>query len=609
VSILYDLNDFGFSTQPEFISSGKLNSRAILKLDKLSILDYRNKVLKLVYGEINPSTEVNEKILNTKLTEKNDAWLDTDFNGSEYIVYIKKVTMNNFDRILAVALKGKELSIGLFDFFKVFFTHLILLIIVLVSYIYFFRDKQRVYQFDLRAKLLSAFLIISLIPLILIAFYFRELTASKSDEATYFNLGKRAFTIENYLADHLSKQENNKSVIYESASNDLNINFSIFNQNKLEFSTDDLIYDVGLIPQMLNPEVYESLIVDGEQEILVDENIDDYKFHSFYYKTNISNQTIIIKVSDGFNKIFLPIGGSEVDVFLFGTYSLASILILLFSALLANQISSPIRKLTYATKSVAAGDLSLDLKTNAKGEVKELVSGFQYMLKELKHNQAMLAEIEREEAWKEMAKQVAHEIKNPLTPMKLSVQQLIIAYEDKSDKFDNFFKKVTKTILDQIETLKNIATEFSNFARMPKLNLEQINCVEIIKQSINLFTDENIEITFNSTSSSSLINGDSQELKRTIINLIRNSIQAKANKIKFVLTENEIEYKLQIADNGEGIKSEEVSKIFDPNFTTKKNGMGLGLSLAKRYLRSSGADISVESTSANGTTFQIVFPK
>ncbi len=168
----------------------------------------------------------------------------------------------------------------------------------------------------------------------------------------------------------------------------------------------------------------------------------------------------------------------------------------------------PIRKITSATKSVAAGDLSLELKTNAKGELGELVSGFQYMIKELKKNQTILAEIEREEAWKEMAKQVAHEIKNPLTPMKLSVQQLIAAYNDKSDKFDLFFEKVTNTILNQIETLKNIATEFSNFARMPKLKVEVINFNEVINNSINLFTDEKVTISFEPLNAKTEISGD-----------------------------------------------------------------------------------------------------
>ncbi|MCB0748237.1 MAG: hypothetical protein KDC90_12325, partial [Ignavibacteriae bacterium] len=226
VSILSDINDFGFNSHPEFISSGKLNEKAILKLDKLAILDYRNKELKIVYGDLNPSKEMNATILNTQLTEKNDAWLDTDFNDSEYIIYIKKVLLNNFERIVAVALRDKDLSIGLFDFFKVFFTHVIVLLILIGFYLMIFYRREKKYQLDLRTQLLWAFLIISLIPLLLIAYFFRDITDSKNAEATYYKLGKRSFSIESYLADHFANGEN-KLQTYFDASNDLNINFTI----------------------------------------------------------------------------------------------------------------------------------------------------------------------------------------------------------------------------------------------------------------------------------------------------------------------------------------------------------------------------------------------
>ena len=231
------------------------------------------------------------------------------------------------------------------------------------------------------------------------------------------------------------------------------------------------------------------------------------------------------------------------------------------------------------------------------------------MVRELKKNQTLLAEIEREEAWKEMAKQVAHEIKNPLTPMKLSVQQLVAAYNDKSDKFDNFFKKVTNTILSQIETLRNIATEFSNFARMPKLKLENFNLNEIILQSINLFTDEKIKISFDNNINDTIISGDAEQLKRTIINLIRNSIQAEATEIKFDLKVENNQIELNLTDNGQGIKKEDFEKIFEPNYTTKIDGMGLGLSMARRYLKSTGAEINVENSTENGTVIRLTFPK
>jgi signal transduction histidine kinase len=607
VSILSDLNDFGFSSHPDFISAGKLNDKSIHKLDKLIILDYRNEELKVVYGNLNPTQIINHTILNAEFSSKNDAWINAEFNGAEYLVYVKRTIPNNISRIIAVALREKELSIGLFDFFKIFFTHSLVLLLILVGYILFYSSSKLNYQLDLRSKLLLAFLIISVIPLILTAFYFRNLTEEKNDDAIYYKLGKRAFSIENYINDNNNNRINHD--IYVKASKDLNINYAIYSQNRLEYSSHELLYDVGLLPKNINPVAFNELINDASQEVLVKESVDKFKFNSFYYKANILGEEIIIKVSDGFNNIRLPLSGSEVDVFLFGIYSLAVVLIIIFSALFANQISLPIRRITSATKSVAAGDLSLKLKTDAKGELGELVSGFQYMLKELKKNQTMLAEIEREEAWKEMAKQVAHEIKNPLTPMKLSVQQLVTTYNDKSDKFDDFFQKVTRTILNQIETLKNIATEFSNFARMPKVIVEDIDCVDVIKRAINLFTDEKIKISLTHDQDKTIISGDADQLKRTVINILRNSIQAGATEIILKLNETESSYELIVNDNGRGISDEHLAKIFEPNFTTKKDGMGLGLSMARRYLRSTGGDINIENSSQKGTTIKLIFHK
>ena len=607
VTILSDLNDIGFYSHPKFISSGKLTEKTAVSLEKILILDYQNKELKNIYGEINPSEEINKIILNSEFNERNEAWLNTHFNKNDYLIYVRKFSIDNVERVLAIALKNKELSFSLFDFFKIFFSHTIILLIILLLYLLASLNKKRDYFFNLRTQLLVSFLVISLIPLILLAFYFRNLTEDKNNSAIYYKLGKRAFNVETYINKHV--KSDSLDFVFQSASSDLNINYSIYDSKNLEYSTQDLLYDVDLIPNVIHPKAYNSLILNGSQEILIKDNIDKYKFNSFYYKANILGKEQIIKVSDAFNTILLPLSGTEVDVFLFGTYSLAVILIILLSAYLANRISSPIRKLTRATKSVAGGDLSLEIKTNAHGEVKELETSFQYMLKELKRNQAILSEIEREEAWKEMAKQVAHEIKNPLTPMKLSVQQLLTAYNDKSEKFDGFFKKVTATLLNQIETLKNIATEFSNFARMPRLKVEEIDCINVIEQSLNLFTNEDVSIKFDSLIDECIIDADSEQLKRTLINLIRNSIQANATSIIIGLEEEVKKYVLTIKDNGKGINPKIVDKIFEPNFTTKKEGMGLGLSLVKRYLTNTGGDIYVEESSPKGTSIKIKFPK
>ncbi len=404
----------------------------------------------------------------------------------------------------------------------------------------------------------------------------------------------------------MNKYNDNEETISDSlfllANEDLGIDFSVYEDKYITFSSNTNYYEAGLLPEIIYPEVYQSLMVNGAGEILAQENIEDYKFNAFYYKPGSGNPNIIYKVSDSFNNILLPLSATELDTFLFGSYFLAVILIMIISALLANQISSPIRKLTVATKSVAGGDLNIEITEQRKGEVKELIDGFNMMVKELKKIQTDMAEVEREAAWKEMAKQVAHEIKNPLTPMKLAVQQLVIAYKDKSPKFDEIFFKVTGTVISQIDTLKNIASEFSSFARMPNVKLETVNLFEVINEASNLFIEEKIKFEIKSEAEEALVNADKDQLKRMLINLIRNSVQANSTLIIFDLKDENNFYRLKIEDNGSGMPEEIISKIFQQDFTTKIKGMGLGLTMAKRYIESINGSIEVLKTSENGTT-------
>ena len=208
-----------------------------------------------------------------------------------------------------------------------------------------------------------------------------------------------------------------------------------------------------------------------------------------------------------------------------------------------------------------------------------------------------------------MAKQVAHEIKNPLTPIKLAIQQLIAAHKDKSNDFDKIFKSVTKTTLHQIDNLSQIASEFSSFAKMPSIKLEILDFVPIIRDTVNLFVDDKIKIDFENEIPAATIEGDASQLRRMLINMIRNSIQANASHISIKLKEHPVEYLLIIDDNGEGIKNQHKDKIFEMNFTTKDKGMGLGLKLAKRFLEGINGQINLVESSRSGTIFGITIPK
>ncbi|MBA4317608.1 MAG: hypothetical protein C0412_04330, partial [Flavobacterium sp.] len=389
---------------------------------------------------------------------------------------------------------------------------------------------------------------------------------------------------------------------------DLGVEYSIFDSDKMRFSTTPGFYNATLLSERLNSTVAENLIARGKRQILIPERIDDYSFNSFYLKTQLGNRDLFINVNDAFNELSLSLSNLEVDIFLFGSYSFAGVMIILFSSFMAGQISKPIRILTKATSAVAEGDLDVNVDYKVKGEINNLIVGFNVMVQKLKKSQLDLAEFERETAWKEMAKQVAHEIKNPLTPMKLSIQQLIASYNDKSPKFNLIFEKVTSTIISQIETLSKIASEFSGFARMPKMKIEKVELLKICREAIYLF-DNDLKIKISCKKENIDIMADSDHLKRSFINLIRNSIQANAKHMEIKITEADNNIEIRLADDGTGIPKNNIEKIFEVNFTTKEKGMGLGLNMAKKYFESLNGSISVSETAEKGAEFIIVIPK
>lgn len=573
--------------------------------DLLKIFEFKNGELNNYFTNILLTEEEESLLKNAVLTDAKDAWLTIQINNDNNIFYIKNTLENGNTKTLAVGLSDQDITWNLYDFFKVFLIHSIMILIFILFLVLLNFKKWKDIRISFKTKILFSLLIISIIPLILLAVYFKGISEEKNSDAVNYKLGKRADSIEEYINNYVNTSTLTEKMIFEKAVRDLGIRFSLFEGNELLFSSEGNYYMAGILPKIINPLAYLSLNKDGVREVIIKENFENVLFNSLYYRAFISGKEYTIKISDIFNKFQLPFTGIELDVFLFGTYSLAIILIIILSTFLANQISAPIEKLTKATRSVSQGDMDTQIENIESGEIKELIEGFNLMVRELKKNQVELAEVERESAWREMAKQVAHEIKNPLTPMKLAVQHLVIAHKDKSEKFDSIFDKVTKTIITQIDILKNIASEFSSFAKMPSIKLEKVDLIEIANETIDLFIEEKCEISINVTERSIVLLSDREQTQRMFVNLIRNSIQAAANKINISISLSEKIIKIEISDNGHGIDKGIKMKIFEENFTTKKSGMGLGLTLTERFLNMIGGKISVKETSSSGTTLLI----
>jgi nitrogen fixation/metabolism regulation signal transduction histidine kinase len=248
---------------------------------------------------------------------------------------------------------------------------------------------------------------------------------------------------------------------------------------------------------------------------------------------------------------------------------------------------------------------------DASAEISTLVNAYNNMVNELEKSALKLAKGEREQAWREMAKQVAHEIKNPLTPMRLTVQSFQRKFDPTDPKINEKLNEYSKALIQQIDTMSSIASAFSNFAKMPSQNREEIDVVEVVKHALDIFTED--YISFFPKQPVIIANLDKNQLIRIVTNLVKNATQAleevENEKIEVTVSEEENNLNIIIADNGKGITEEDKTKVFEPQFTTKSSGTGLGLAMVKNIVEAYNGTISFTSQENTGTVFKIIIPK
>lgn len=289
---------------------------------------------------------------------------------------------------------------------------------------------------------------------------------------------------------------------------------------------------------------------------------------------------------------------------------LASIVIAVF---IANQITRPLVVIQENLQKMQLGKHNEPIYYRRNDEIGSLVKEYNKKVEELAVSAGLLARSERESAWREMAKQVAHEIKNPLTPMKLNIQYLQRA-KRKGKEYDEHIERVTATLIEQIDNLSNIATEFSNFAQIPNARNQVFELAAQMKKVIGLFEpDERASIEFNYKGFEDIkVNADREQLSRAIINLMKNAIQSipenRKGKIKISLNRREHVAIITVSDDGQGIPFELRNKLFSPSFTTKTSGMGLGLAIVKNIVENFSGRIWFETELEKGTTFYIEIP-
>lgn len=375
------------------------------------------------------------------------------------------------------------------------------------------------------------------------------------------------------------------------------------------------IFDEELISGKMNTEAFYKLAYERHLLYVQDEKIGNQQYLSAYIPLRNNTDNIIAYLN-------LPYFAKQTELrkeigdFLaayINVYVLLIVLAILVTVIVSRLVTRPLKLVAEKLGKIGLGKANEKIEWRRKDEIGKLVEEYNRMIDELARSAELLASSERESAWREMARQVAHEIKNPLTPMKLSVQHLQKAWDEKSPNFEGRMERFTRTIIEQIDALSEIASEFSDFAKMPAASLQKIELTGVIRAATGLYQHhENIKWIIDHPAGRAEVRADQRQLLRVFNNLIQNAIQAIGQKedgrIRISVRKTDQHYVVDIADNGTGITEEQARKIFSPSFTTKTSGMGLGLAMVKNLMTTMGGDVGFVSTAGEGATFTLRIP-
>lgn len=390
---------------------------------------------------------------------------------------------------------------------------------------------------------------------------------------------------------------------------------SLFNkQGALYATSQPAIYEQGLVSKFMNPLAYASFIKSIRANYTQKENIGSLKYLSAYIPFYNKNDKLL-------GYINLPYFSRQKDLekeltayltTLINIYTILFAITTLIALLVSNLLTKPLRIIKQQISNIQFGKFNEALQWKSNDEIGNLVAEYNNMLVKLEKSSELLAQSERESAWREMAKQVAHEIKNPLTPMKLNIQHLQRVVETHPDDINERVNKVSQMLIEQIDTLSHIATEFSNFAKLPNANLEVVNLYDILQNVTHLFQQNTAcEISLNA-SEPLLVMADKEQCLRIFTNLLKNAEQSipenRKGKIEILAYSSESSITIKVKDNGCGISNDIKHKLFTPNFTTKTTGTGLGLAMVKNSVVSFNGTITFETELNQGTIFTIIFP-
>jgi signal transduction histidine kinase len=502
--------------------------------------------------------------------------------------------------------------------------------IVVNSILLFFASPSRtgIRSLNFRQKLQISFTGILLFSFILVGIAVASFTIKEFHSNHYNNIKEKLNSIYTELEAEIS-MERHLTPNWRN-SNNASLNELLINLSNI-FNTDVNLYDLnGYLMATSRPELFFRDLTSHRMNMKAFMNVSDLTKSEYIQTESVGNMKYISAYVPFYNvekhilaylnlpyfrmQSLLAREISDMIVAIINFTLLIIVITMVFVVFISGRLTSPLSMLGEGLASVRLGRKSEHLTYRGRDEIGDLVRQYNIMVDELEESAHKLANSEREYAWREMAKQIAHEIKNPLTPMKLNVQQLQKSWNDRIHDFGEKLEIFARNQIEYINNLSNIATAFSSFAKMPGANPVEVDLLDQIGTTLELFRNAgNVSFKVNWPAENRvIIHADREQLNGIFSNLFKNSIQAippdREGLIEVGMELDEQKVTVSVSDNGCGIPEAVRKKMFTPNFTTKSSGTGLGLSIVKRYAEGAGGRVWFESEPGEGATFFVEFP-
>jgi signal transduction histidine kinase len=529
----------------------------------------------------------------------------------EKFLHIAQEDING--RIAIISSPAAPVIYWLADFsFQVILGLVIILTLLLIQGVYNYFASRSLYM---AARIQLILNLAFFLPLITVSIITLSLITQSSQEQLNSEFLSKATRFGNTVAIALHEykgdpDEFEREFTRLTALADLDANV-FYSNGKLMSTSQPLIFENYLLATYINPSAYKRL-KRGEKTFVSSEQVGSLQFYVAYaalVSPDTGEQTGIIGIP--FFQSALSLERMQITILanILSIFTLIFIALLAVSFLVTKWLTAPLRIITKTMGRISLTQANKPLQWQSDDEIGLMAREYNQMLVKLNDSKQELERNQRERAWREIAQQVAHEIKNPLTPMKLTLQQLERTLQNENQQ-DERLNKTVRLLLGQVNSLDDIASSFSSFAKMPEPVMAEVELIDLLTRIINLHVQEGA-ILFQPTLKKALVLADEQLLGRIFSNIILNGIQAvRAGvppEIHVRIEMNASKYQVFFSDNGRGIKPGLLDKIFLPHFTTKQSGSGLGLAISKQGIEQMGGKIWFE-TSSRGTTFIIELP-